>query len=187
MAAQGAQYAAEAQAAGLKSEAEWKAREAAVNQMETAVEIANRKRQETLALGAQTAQYAGAGVDVSGGTPLQVGMATIQESGMDIQKARIQGKEFQDKAIAEATNLRAQAKATIVAGKYNAMSSIISGIGGAVSAIPGTAFSSSAFAAPQTASLAQPIATVAPYNLSGGGVVNRPFAYKNPSVFGGPR
>jgi hypothetical protein len=180
----GSMAAANAQAAGMKSEAEWKEREAAVNQMETSYEIANKKREATIALGAQNAQYAGAGIDTAGGTPLQVGLATNQESGMDIQKARIQGKEFQLKALAEAKNLRAQAKAAKTAGMFGAISSVISGVGSMVGGVTGggTSLIGSAFSA-NPVGKAQMSPVVAPYpNVSGGGIVNAPRL-----SFGGPR
>jgi hypothetical protein len=167
----------------MKSEAEWKEREAAVSQMETSYEIANKKREASIALGSQTAQYAGAGVDTAGGTPLQVALATNQEVGMDIQGARIRGQEHQLKALAEAQNLRRQAAETKKAGMFGAVSSVISGVGSMIGGISGTSLIGGAFAANKVGQAQMSPAVVAPaYNVSGGGKVNAPRL-----TFGGPR
>jgi hypothetical protein len=172
--------AANAQAAGLKSEAQWKEREAAVANIETSVEIANRRREAELMLGSQTAQFAGAGIDVSSGTPMDVGAATVQESEMDVQKARMQGDEKKLKALAEADNLRRQAKAAKQAGMFSAFSSVIGGASGLVGSSSGTSLVSGAFAANPVA----PRHLAPPINVSGGGMVNQPV---NRLAFGGPR
>jgi len=172
--AMGAIQAANAQAAGLKAQAQWQERQAAVEQMKTNYQIAQEKRRTKAMLGSQVAQYGAAGVDPTRGTPLDVAEATILERSMDLQARRIEGNEEVERNRYEASVSRMQAENAKKAGMINAMGSIVGAIGGAVGGMGGGggggAFQSAYVGAgtPQ----ATPIAVTQPIVISGGGMVN---------------
>jgi hypothetical protein len=187
--AAGTMYGAMAQAAGLKSQAQWAEREGAVKQMEASYQIGQMKRQTATTLGAQTAEFAGAGIDVTGGTPVDVALATNQEMDMDRQAVSIAGKEAALTAHASAQNLKNQASGAKTAGIISTLGTVVQGAsdmygawktGGGAS---GTSLLNSAFAANTNpgANQAPAIATVPPLAVSGGGGVNQKLKY------GGPR
>ena len=144
--AYGSIYQANAQAAGLKSQAAWQERQAQVEQMKTSYAIGQKRRQTAQALGTQTLQFAGSGIDVSaGGTPDVVANATVEASEMDIQARRFAGDEEVSRLAFEAANARSQAGAVKTAGFIGAASTAIGGIGSAFTSTSGTSLLNSAF------------------------------------------
>jgi hypothetical protein len=181
--AAGTMYGAAAQSAGLKSQAQWAQREGAISQIQTAYEISQKKREQERLLGAQTAEFAGAGVDVRGGTPVDVALATGQEIGMDIQGIRFAGQEAVNRANYSASMAKTNAKAAMTAGVIGAGSTLLSGAAGIYNNMPqtGTMQANTVPAAPVgvTVNGDMPVGT---------SLVNNAFAVNtNPYRYGGPR
>jgi hypothetical protein len=159
--AMGAMYSANAQAAGLKSQAAWQNRQAVVEQTKTAYDINQQRRRTEATLGAMQVGFAAGGIDTAGGAPIEVGQSIVQESEMTVQGRRFAGQEEVDRLRFEAKNATNQAKAAKQAGVFNAVSSVIGGIGGAINAMPGTSLSS-AFNVSATSPVAQPAIVTMP-------------------------
>ncbi len=136
---------ANAQAAGLKSQAQWQERQAKVERMKGNYAIAQQRRQTRALLGAQQATFAASGIDTTGGSPEDVAVATIQEREMDVQARRIQRDEEVARYEYEAANNRAQAKAVKTAGALGAVSAIVGSLGGIGGGVSGTSVTNSAF------------------------------------------
>lgn len=166
---------AKAQAEGLKAQAQWQQRQAAVEQMKTSYEVQQERRRTQAMLGAQVAQYSGAGIDPSTGTPLEVGMGTVQEREMDVQAKRFAGQEEVERYKYDAKVSKMNAKNTMTAGILGAASGMISGIGNAIGGMPtgGTAVNSAFSMQPNQYQATPPV--ISNTALSGGGVVNRSF------------
>ena len=163
--AYGSIYQASAQAAGLKSLAAWKERQAAVTQTKTSYAIQQKRRQTAALLGSQTLQFAGSGILPSGGTPDVVASATIEASELDIQARRFTGSEKVSRLQFEAANNLSQAKNVKTAGIIGAVGAGISGVSGALSGPSGTSLLNSAFSVGTPG--AGPISTFTPF---GGGI-----------------
>ena len=144
--AAGTIYSANAQAAGLKSQAAWQERQAQVEQMKTSYAIQQKRRQTAATLGSQTLYYAGGGIDATaGGTPDVVASATIEASELDIQGRRISGEEEIGRLQFEAANARSQAGAIKTAGILGAVGTVIGGAGSVFSSGSSTSLLNSAF------------------------------------------
>ena len=175
--AMGAIAQANAQAAALKSEAEWKQREAAVEQTRTAYEINQERRRTQAALGQMQVGYAASGIETSGGTPEQVGQSIVQEREMDVQNRRLEGQESVNKNRWEAKNLKQQAKAAKTAGMFSAASSMIGAFGNAFGgSSSGTSLSGAFNVGGGGGPVAQPAVAAMPPapSISGGGTVAAP-------------
>ena len=136
---------ASAQAAGLKSQAAWQQRQAAVEQIKTSYAIQQKRRATEATLASQTLQFAGSGILPSGGTPDVVASATVEASELDIQARRFTGSEEVSRLKFEAANNLFQAKAVKRAGIIGAVGSLIGGAGKAFSGSGGTSLLNSAF------------------------------------------
>jgi hypothetical protein len=143
--AYGSIYQANAQAAGLKSAAAWKQRQAAVEQMKTSFAIQQKRRQQAATLASQTLQYAGSGIRPGEGTPNVVADATIEASELDIQARGFAGDEEVNRLEFEAANDLVQAGNVKKAGQIGAFASVIGGAGKIFSSAPGTSLLNSAF------------------------------------------
>ena len=152
---------ASAQAAGLKSQAAWQTRQAAVEQIKTSYAIQQKRRQTAATLGSQALQFAGSGILPSGGTPDVVASATIEASELDIQARRFAGSEEVSRLQFEAANNRTQASAVKRAGIIGAIGAGISGIGSAFSGPGGTSLLNSAFSVGTPG--AGPLSTFTPF------------------------
>lgn len=138
MSAMGQMQAANAQAAGLKAQAEWQTREANVEGIKTAYEIQQMRRQTEGMLGSQVAQWAATGVEGAGGTPEDVAMATVREREMEVQARRFQGEEAVNKGLYDAKISKMEAKNAVAAGKMAAMTSIVGAVGNAMGSVMGS-------------------------------------------------
>jgi hypothetical protein len=190
----GQMQAANAQAAGLKAQADWQERQAGIDRMKTSYAVMQERRRTSALLGTQQLAYTAGGIDTSaGGTPTDVAESTVLEREMDVQARRIQGEEEAKRNEFDAKMSRKNAADMIRAGRINAMGSLISGMTTAVSALSGsgTSLTGGAFSTPQVGTMAAvpatpAVATVPPIATPGGGVVNNlmpsPWMGTNPSV-----
>lgn len=154
--------AANAQAAGLKSQAAWQRRQANVEQMKTSFSIQQQRRAAKAEIAGQTLYFAGAGIQSGTGTPTDVAMATTQAREMDIQARRIQGSEESERLRFEAASNESAASGVQTAGFINALSTGISAAGNLFSgSVSGTSMTNNAFkvGALQTAPAAPSVAT----------------------------
>lgn len=126
--AMGSIYSANAQAAGLKAQAQWQKRQAGIEMMKTNYEINQMQRQTQALLGEQVLAYSAQGIDPTTGSPIDIGLATVQERGMDVQARRFQGQEEVNKLRYDAKMSNMQAQSAKTAGMFGALSSIVGGV-----------------------------------------------------------
>jgi hypothetical protein len=133
--------AANAQAAGLKSQAAWQERQAKIEGMKTGYANMQQRRQTSRVLGANRAEFAAGGVIPSA----DVEEAVLQESNMAIAGRTFQGEEAEARLRFEAANARAQVGPLMAGAALSAVGNVASTFASGVTRPTGTSLVRDAF------------------------------------------
>ncbi len=123
----------QAQEDALRAEADYLDWEGEVKTMQAGREADKHRRAVQRLIGTQSARMAAAGVDISGGSPLELFSQTAYEGEMDAQDIIYAGKLGKETSGMAANMARTRGKLAMSGAKWAAMGTMASGTAGALS------------------------------------------------------